>query len=147
MWHFWLIAAGIFLIVEIITTGFLVFWLGIAALITMFVSFFTDDLIIQSAVFLISSTILIIATKPLVKKFINSKDNTVTNAYSIIGKHGIVKQEIDNSKNIGQIKVNGEVWTAINTVDEIIQKNSKVEIIKIDGVKAVVQVITSDKTN
>lgn len=147
MWHFWLIAAGIFLIVEIITTGFLVFWLGIAALITMFVSFFTDDLIIQSAVFLISSTILIIATKPLVKKFINSKDNTVTNAYSIIGKHGIVKQEIDNSKNIGQIKVNGEVWTAINTVDEIIPKNSKVEIIKIDGVKAVVQVITSDKTN
>ena len=39
MWQFWLIASGIFFIVEIITVGFLVFWLGIAALITMCVSF------------------------------------------------------------------------------------------------------------
>lgn len=35
MWYIWLIASGIFFIVEIATTGFLIFWLAIAALIAM----------------------------------------------------------------------------------------------------------------
>ena len=90
MWQFWLIASGIFFVLEMITVGFLVFWLGIAALITMVVSFFTDSLIIQTAVFVISSILLIFLTKPFVQKFMNSKDTVVTNAYSLIGKHGLV---------------------------------------------------------
>ena len=68
MWQFWLIASGIFFVIEMITVGFLVFWLGIAALITMVVSFFTDSLIIQTAVFVISSILLIFLTKPFVQK-------------------------------------------------------------------------------
>ena len=42
MWSFWLIAAGIFFIIEIFTTGFLIFWLGLASIIAMIVSFFTQ---------------------------------------------------------------------------------------------------------
>ena len=68
MWGVWLIAAGIFFIIEIATVGFLIFWLGIGALLAMIVSFFTSNIIIQTAVFVISSTILIFATKPLVNK-------------------------------------------------------------------------------
>ena len=77
MWQFWLIAAGVFFIGEAITVGFLIFWLGIAALITMCVSIFTSNLIIQMTVFVISSVILILATKPLVKRFVD-KDTVVT---------------------------------------------------------------------
>ena len=43
MWQFWLIAAGVFFIGEAITVGFLIFWLGVASLITMCVSFFTSN--------------------------------------------------------------------------------------------------------
>lgn len=146
MWQFWLIAAGIFLIAEIATTGFLVFWLGIGALITMIVSFFTDNIIVQSTVFLLSSTILIFATKPLARKFINSKDTTITNAYSVIGKHGIVIQDIDTEKNSGQIKVNGEIWSAKSDLGCIIPKDTKVEVLKIDGVKAVVGITSPIET-
>ena len=35
MWQIWLIASGIFFICEIITVGFLVFWLGVGALIAI----------------------------------------------------------------------------------------------------------------
>lgn len=69
MWQIWLIIAGICLVVEIMTVGFLVFWLAIGALIAMIVSFFIDNIIIQTAVFVIASAILIFATKPFVKKF------------------------------------------------------------------------------
>ena len=83
MWYVWLILAGIFFVAEILTVGFLVFWLGIGALIAMLVSFFTDSLVIQMTVFVISSTILIIATKPLVKKLTQKDKTVVTNAFSI----------------------------------------------------------------
>ena len=62
MWYIWLIIAGIFLILEIITVGFLVFWLAIGALFAMVVSLFTSNIVIQTAVFVISSIALIFFT-------------------------------------------------------------------------------------
>lgn len=137
MWQFWLIAAGIFFVGEIITVGFLIFWLGIAALITMVVSFFTSNLIIQTAVFVISSTILIFATKPLVNK-VSKKDTVPTNVFSIIGKKAIVVKDINCINGTGQIKVNGEIWSAEGVDGIDIKEGSEVEIVEIKGVKAIV---------
>ena len=39
MWYVWLILAGIFVIAEIMTTGFLIFWLGLGSLCAMITSF------------------------------------------------------------------------------------------------------------
>lgn len=137
MWQFWLITAGIFLIAEMFTMGFLVFWLGLGALLTMIVSFFTSNIIIQTTVFVISSTILIFATKPLVNKF-SKKDTTPTNVYSIVGKKALVIQDIDWANGTGQIKVNGEVWSAKTDEQINIPKDSEVQIERIEGVKAYV---------
>ena len=140
MWQFWLIGAGVFFVGVIITVGFLIFWLGIVALLTMIVSFFTSNLIIQTAVFVMSSAILIFATKPLVNK-ISKKETVPTNVFSIIGKSAIVIKDINCIDGTGQIKVNGEVWSAegLNGID--IKEGSKVEIIEIKGVKAIVSPI------
>lgn len=141
MWHYWLIAAGVFFIGEIMTVGFLLFWLGISALIAMVVSFFTSNVIIQMSVFIISSIILILATKPLVKKFVNEK-NVKTNAFSLVGKNALVIQDIDNLNSVGQIKVDGEIWSAQSSEDDInIPIDSEVKIVKIEGVKAIVKPI------
>ncbi len=137
MWQIWLLIAGVCLIVEIMTVGFLIFWLSIGALLAMIVSFFTNNLIIQMAVFVISSTILIFATKPFVKKFAHN-NNAKTNVYSNIGKVGVVTQDIDSIQAIGQIKVDGEVWSAVGVNDIQIPKGTEVEIIEIKGVKAIV---------
>ena len=142
MWHIWLITAGIFFIIEIITTGFLVFWFGIGALITMIFSFFIPNVYIQSVIFIVSSTLLMFFTKPLVNKFLNNKKTVATNANSIIGKKGIVIKEINSILGTGQIKINGEVWSAKTESDEIIPENSEVEVIEINGVKAVVKNIS-----
>ena len=132
MWQFWLIASGIFFIAEIITTGFLVFWLGIAGLITMCVSFFTDNLMVQASVFVILSAVLILATKPFVKKFVNKKGHTEkTNAFSIIGKTAIVIKDIDSINGVGQIKVDGEVWSAEGMNGSNIEKGTNVIILVI----------------
>ena len=140
MWQYWLIAAGIFFVGEMFTAGFLIFWLGIAALITMVVSFFVSNLIVQMTVFIIASVILIFATKPFVKKFVHVKE-TKTNAFSIIGKKALVIKNIDPVNENGQIKVNGETWTAIGKNDDKIEKGTEVEVVSINGVKAVVKPI------
>ena len=137
MWQIWLIIAGVALIVEIMTVGFLVFWLAIGALIAMVVSFFIDRILVQTAVFVVSSAILIFATKPFVKKFANTK-NVKTNAFSIIGKEGLVIKEIDSIYEKGQVKVSGETWTAIGKDDEKIPVGTKIKVTEIDGVKAIV---------
>ena len=137
MWQIWLVIAGVCLVIEIMTTGFLVFWLAIGALISMIVSLFTDSILIQTAVFVISSAILIFATKPFVKKFAKTK-NVKTNAFSIIGQNGIVTKEIDSINSKGQVKIDGETWSAVGKNDMDIPKGTEVEVLEIKGVKAVV---------
>ena len=138
MWYIWLIISGLAIIIEFFTVGFLVFWFSIGALLAMVVSFFTDDIIIQTSVFIASSTLLIFATKPFVKHF-DIPNPLRSNVYSLTGKTGMVIQEINNSNSTGQIKVGGETWSAISeNPASIIPINTAVRIIKIKGVKAIV---------
>ena len=137
MWYVWLILAGIFVIGEVLTSGFLIFWFSLGSLIAMIVSFFIPDVIVQTTVFLISSVILILATKPLVKKFANI-DTIKTNAQSIIGKKGLVTKDINSIKATGQVKIEGELWSAIGKDDMDIPKGTEVEVVEIKGVKVIV---------
>ena len=125
-----------------ITVGFLIFWLGIGALLAMIVSFFTTNIMIQTAVFVISSIILILATKPFVKRFVDVKKIN-TNVFSIIGKKALVIKEIDPINANGQIKVNSEIWSAESENGEKIEEGSEVEIIRINGVKAIVKKVST----
>ena len=82
MWKIWIILAGLFLILESITTGFLVFWFSIGSLISMVVSLFVDSIVAQTTVFIISSCILIFTTRKFCDKFLNNKDSDKINSMS-----------------------------------------------------------------
>ena len=138
MWQSWLIVCGICLVIEILTTSFLGFWFAVGAIFALLVSLFTDNIVIQATVFIISSGILTFFTKPLIKKVLNKDEKIETNAYSIIGKKALVTQEINSTSGTGQIRVGTEIWSAKNSSDEIIPKGAEVEITSIDGVKAIV---------
>lgn len=140
MWQLWLVIAGICLLIEAITASFLLFWFAIGAVITMIVSFFIEDIFILSTIFLVSSTILVLCTRKLLNKFLKTKD-IPTNVYSVIGKHGIVTLEINSSKGTGQIKIDGEFWSAKCESGTVIPKGTEVEIQTIDGVRAFVKPI------
>lgn len=142
MWCVWLIIAGFCFVIEMITVGFLIFWFGIGAILTMLISFLIpNNILLQFAIFVISSTLLIFLTKPFVEKFTKNDKKAATNAYSIIGKKGIVTQSIDPTQGVGQIKVAGEVWSAKTVDGSTIEKDTQIEIIEIEGVKAIVKPI------
>ena len=141
MWSFWLITAGVFFFIELSTSGFLVFWLGLAAIISMIVSFFTASIGIQTAVFVGASILLIISTRPLLNKLLKSKENTTipTNIYGIIGKKGIVVEDINDIDYTGKVKVAGELWSATSSEDLV--KGTKIEVTEVNGVKLKVKPI------
>lgn len=139
MWQTWIILAGIFFVIEIATVGFLVFWFGVGALIAMVASIFISNIAIQTTIFVISSTILLFFTRPLANK-LAKKDNFVqTNAYSIIGKKGIVTKDIDPITGQGQVKIGTEIWSAKSYNETKIEAGTEIEVIEINGVKAIVK--------
>ena len=145
MWHIWLIIAGVCFIIEMATVGFFVFWFGIGALLAMIVSIFVpSNLVMQCSVFVITSVILLLATKPLVDKFTKKDKKVEMNSTSNIGKIGIVTQDINPIEGIGLVKVSGEIWSAKTTNGEKIEKGSEVRVIKIDGVKLVVEPVKEE---
>ena len=137
MWYIWLIAAIIFFAIEIATVGFLIFWLGIGALCAMVASFLTDNILIQTGIFVIVSAILIPITKPFVDKYIDRK-TIPTNSYSLLNKTGIVTKTITSPDGIGLVKIDGEVWSAKSENNIEIQKDTEIQVLKIDGVKLIV---------
>lgn len=131
MFYVWLIVVVLLTIAEIMTVNLTTIWFVISGLVAIGLSFVTDNFLIQFGVFVSLGIILLIVTKPLVKKFLASKD-AKTNFDRIIGMTGIVVKDIDDI-NSGEVKVDGKIWTSIS--DEPIKVNEKVEILEIRGSK------------
>lgn len=131
---------GIFvalIIVEALTYNLITIWMAIASLITsIYAYFFPTQILPQAFIFIVLSIILIALTKPISKKLI-PKPKT-TNSDSLIGEIAVVISEIDTLNSVGQVKVKGQIWSAKTYCDRIIEKNEKVKIEKIEGVKLVV---------
>ena len=144
LWAIWLILCGIFLLIEIFNISFLLIWPGIGSFFAFIASILGASIEIQIAVFAITTTIMIIFMKPLVKKLFKNKDDTKMNNNAMIGKKGIVIKEINPLEETGQVKVAGELWSAITLDNTKIQINEIVKVTKVEGVKLVV---TKDNEN
>jgi membrane protein implicated in regulation of membrane protease activity len=134
----WLIIAGVMFVGEILTTGFLLFWIGIAALAAMLTALIGLGLYFQVPVFIAVSAVLIIFTKPIVDKALKPR-MIPTNVSALKGRKAVVIQQINNILGIGQVKSGGEVWSAQGFEGQNIEEGSEVEIIDIQGVKAIVR--------
>lgn len=139
MWQFWLILSGLFLIIEIFNVSFLIFWFSLGALIAMAVSFVINNVIIQASIFLITSTVLLFATRPFVNKILPKDSFIKTNSNSIEGKIGKVIVDIEPIEGKGQVKINSETWSAKSADNTYISKDTEVIVEKIEGVKAIVK--------
>ena len=133
---YWLGAAAIFVVIEIITMGLTTIWFAGGALAA-----FSLPLWSQIIAFVIVSVILLILTRPWALKYLNSR-TVRTNADSLIGQTALVTQDIDNLNAKGQVKVEGQIWTARSISDDVqLHEGQKVMIESISGVKVIVKPI------
>ena len=134
---FWLVLFVVLALFELVTVNLVSIWFSLGALITTFVSLITDNLMIHLAVFTISSILLLLLTKPFVKKM-KKKEGVPTNLDMVIGKTGVVTEKIEKDE-IGEVKVLGKKWSAYS--DKEVKENSKVKVLSINGVKLKVEEI------
>ncbi len=127
----WMIIFIILILIELSTVNLVSIWFAIGALGSFILSFWVNDITWQIAVFVAVSTIALLLTKNFVKK-VRGEEMTPTNLDRVIGKIGIVTEEI-NKLEPGEVKVDGKRWSAIST--KKVKVGSKVEILSIEGVK------------
>lgn len=139
---FWLSLAIALLVIELSTTQFVSIWFAIGAGVTSLIkAIFTDiGVIWQAMIFVLISAVLLIATRPFVKRFLHKKGkDSETNLELVLGKEAIVVEEINNIKGEGAIKINGLVWSARSSDNSQIPVDTVVVFKEIDGVKAIVE--------
>ena len=136
----WFILFIVFIIAEVATAGPLIsIWFCFGSLAAMFAAAGGASTTLQLIIFLAVSIVLLILTKPLAKKLLHNKIEA-TNAPAVIGRQGIVVEEINNIEAKGAVKVDGKIWTARTEEEqEIIPEGTKVEILEIQGVKVIVK--------
>ena len=137
----WLIILALCLLVEIATLGLVTIWFAGGALVTFFVAMVTDSLVVQMIVFLVVSLLLLFFTRPIAKRFYNSK-RTKTNVDSLIGEQCKVTETIDNFNGTGTVLLNGLEWTARSKDETMIEAGARVKVYAVDGVKVIVEKVT-----
>lgn len=136
----WIGFAVLMAVCEAFTSQLVSIWFVLGSVCAAITSIFTDSIAIQSAVFLAVSLIALVVTRPLVNKIIKKKGITSTNADRLIGKIGIVLDDIKDAQSVGQVKVEGEIWTA-KSQRAPIAKDIKIKVLAIEGVKLIVEPI------
>ncbi len=134
----WLIIAILLIIIESTTFNLLTIWFAVGAIAAMFVSILFPELIwLQMFVFLGVSILMIVTIRNYAMKKLKAS-SLKTNVNSLIGKRVIVTQKIEEFQ-YGEVKVDGSYWTAKSLNNEVIDRDSIVEIIEVSGVKLIVR--------
>ena len=134
MFYLWL-ALIIFLgIIEGMTVNLISIWFIISGFLSLILSFFTDNFIVQFGVFVLVGIILMITTRTTLEKKLVKKEKT--NLDRIIGMKGVVTEEIDDL-TVGEVKVDGKKWSATSKTK--LEQGEVVKILKINGVKLEVE--------
>lgn len=113
-------------------------WFMLGSIAALIASFFDVPFIWQLVIFIVLSIVSLIISRPFVKKFVKLKIED-TNLGRCLGKTGIVTEEIGGIEFKGQVKVLGNVWTAVSLDNVKIPVGSEVTVLKIDGVKLIVE--------
>jgi membrane protein implicated in regulation of membrane protease activity len=140
IWLYWVVAGFLFIIIEIFTPGFIALLIGLACLITAFFAWIQVPFYYQLAIFALTTIIMTFFVRPyLVKFFFRNHKEDETNVHGLIGKIGIVSENIDNDLSKGRVKLGGEIWRAITKDDSKLMIGQKVTVKKIEGNKVIVE--------
>jgi membrane protein implicated in regulation of membrane protease activity len=140
---FWLLLAVVFSIIEWTSAFSLTtVWFAVSAVITAFVSGLTESLSepvrfrLYLGIFLFAAIVLLVFTRPfVVKKLKIGKEKT--NVDSLIGQSALVLKEISEFES-GEVKINGQIWTAQTEPGAKIASGQKCQIVRIEGAHVVV---------
>jgi membrane protein implicated in regulation of membrane protease activity len=137
-WVLWLIAAVIFAIGELATTGFFLAPFAGGALIATLLAAAGAGATIEWAVFLVVSILLLAALRPVARAHQRGKAIR-TGTAALVGQMATVVERIANAEGVGCVRLEGEIWTArAFDDDETFEPGERVQVLEIRGATALV---------
>ena len=135
----WLILTIAFVILEISTVILTSIWFAAGAFVAMIVALLDGSYIWQIVAFVVVTVGMLVAIRPWARKHLNSKTES-TNADRAVGQVVRVTERINNLDQTGIAVVGGQEWTARTESDDtIIEAGELVQVIRITGVKLIVE--------
>ncbi len=132
-WGFVLIGG---IVIEIMTVQFVSIWFALSSLISLILAGFGAPRWAQVAVFLAATAILLLLTRPIVRKL---RGNFVrTNADINIGKTARITEAVRNETSEGRAVIGGVSWKAVSADGTQIPEGEIVVVDGIDGTKLIV---------
>jgi len=149
LWFVWFIIGAIFVVAEIFTSGFVLLWFGIGALVAGLLALTgIVGLPVQIVVFLAVSILLTVLSKTIFERFF-LKDSPgrelKTGIDSLPGRVGIVVQESIGPAHECAVKVFGSTWRAFPIdSDETLKEGEQVKIERVEGASVYVRRVDTE---
>ena len=122
---------------EAATAQLVSIWFAGGGLAGLIAHFLHAPLWLQVIAAAVATLILLLATRPLVRRFLRGKE-TRTNADRVVGRTAVVTEPIDNVLAKGRVSVLGSDWTARSLDGGTIPAGAQVRVERIEGVKLIV---------
>lgn len=135
--YFWLAIVIFALIIEAMSSALIAVWFVPAGIVCMVLEALNVPLYLQIVIFAILSVVGIVVFASKMRANIE-KNKVQTNADSVIGCRAIVEVAL-LPDSVGRVKVKGMSWSAISADNSAIDEGCAVKVLKIDGVKLIVE--------
>jgi membrane protein implicated in regulation of membrane protease activity len=136
-WVVWVIIAAALAVGEVVTLGFLLGLLALAAVVAAIVAALGGGIVAQLVVFIAASLASLAFIRPVAKRHLRTPARIRTGTAALVGTKGVVTERVDDLG--GLVKIGGEVWSARAFMEgQVIEPGQKVEVARIEGATALV---------
>ncbi|MBN2565050.1 MAG: NfeD family protein [Candidatus Eisenbacteria bacterium] len=143
IWWLWMGLAAVFVIGELFTQGFFLLWFGVGAFLSGILALLGVSPAWQWAVFVVVSGALFMVSRRFAERF-SAKQPPGIGADRLIGKRGVVLENIDNELNTGKVRIDREQWRADSELDDNIPSGRRIEVVRLEGTHVVVRALKED---
>jgi membrane protein implicated in regulation of membrane protease activity len=132
----WAVVIVILIVVELLTVDLLFASLAIAATAALIANALGYEMPLQGIAFALFATLSLLFLRPIALKHLKKEvPGFATNMDALVGAPAIALTEV--GPNGGQIKLNGEVWTARSAAGTF-STNTQLSVVSIEGATALV---------
>jgi membrane protein implicated in regulation of membrane protease activity len=137
VWLLWLVAALGLAGAEALTGDLFLLMLSGGALAAVVSSLLVGSYVLDGVVFLVVALLLVVLVRPALRRRFTAGTGLLEPMKALEGKSALVLDRV--GRHEGQVKLDGEVWTArpLND-DDVFEPGDHVTIMRIDGATAVV---------
>ena len=135
---FWTIVAISLVCIEASTSQMVCIWFAGGAFVSLIATICGLNIWWQISIFVAISAVLLILTRPLVRKLRKNSDGK-TNVDALIGKKVLLTETVDNINSTGSAKIGGISWSVRSEDNSIIETGKTAIVIRVEGVKLIVK--------